>query len=830
MRKENFSNHWNFWNAETPDVKKEVRLPHDAMIQEQKDEKNPSGGAGGYFPGGVYYYQKSFYVPEEAKTEHWTLEFEGVYREAYIYLNNCFIKANKSGYRGFFVELEDYLRYGEENVLQIKVCNDVLPNSRWYTGSGMYRPVWLWKGGEVRIQPEALCIETPEVECEVSKVSITTTLTHNYQKMKKIRLCTKIVECSGKIVQEESMPVTLFPNEEPKVTQTMYLTDVSLWSPDSPNLYQCQMSLVDDGDTKTVFDVAETYFGLRHIQIDPVYGVRINGEKTLLRGGCVHHDHGVLGAATFYDAEIRRVQLCKEAGFNALRIAHQPASKAMLDACDHLGMLLIEECFDVWNQGKMLHDGAESFADEWEKDVEAAVSKDYNHPSVFMYCIGNEIKELTKADGIRVSRRLANKFRELDKTRFVTNAINGQLLIEGDSLSMLKDLGIITPEIIKELTGDENATTEQVAIILMQAMATGNINDVMTALVGNLGRIIEHPSIAEQLEEVMSHLDVCGYNYMMRRYALDIKKYPNRVIFGSETNPPEIDRLWSYTLEYPACLGDFTWSAWDYIGEAGVGLTNYEGKKQFQADYPAYLAYCGDMDIIGHRRPLSYLREIVFGLRKGPYISVQNPEYYDKPAVCTPWAVPETVESWSWQGQEGKPVRVLVYGTGDEVALFCNEKEIGRKPIGKENRYQASFETTYESGCLMAITYENGKENGRYSLQTASEKLKLQTELSTSVLDEAGEHISFLSIHLIDENGILHTDKDRFVQIQTEEGVEVIGFGSANPYSKENFFDESRMLYRGKLLAVLRGKKCGTYQVTISSKECETVQLSLQVK
>lgn len=828
MRKENFSNHWTFWNAATPDARNEVRLPHDAMIQEQKDEKNPSGAAGGYFPGGVYYYQKNFDVPEEAVNENWTLEFEGVFEEAYIYLNNVFIKANKNGYRGFFVELGDYLRYGKENELKIKVCNDSLPNSRWYTGSGIYRPVWLWKGGEVHIQPEALRIETPEVECEVSKVSITTILTHDFQEKKRIRLCTKIFECSGKIVQEESMPVTLFPNEEPKITQNLYLRDVRLWSPNSPNLYQCQISLVDE-ETKSVYDVAETYFGLRHIQIDPVNGVRINGEKTLLRGGCVHHDHGVLGAATFYDAEIRRVKMCKEAGFNALRIAHQPASKAMLDACDSLGMLVIEECFDVWNHGKMLHDGAESFADEWEKDVEAEVSKDYNHPSVFMYCIGNEIKELTKEDGIRVSRKLANKYRELDKTRFVTNAINGQLLIEGDSLGMLKDLGVITPDIIKELTGDENATTEQVSLSLMNAMATGNINDVMTALVGNLGRIIEHPSISEQLEEAMSHLDVCGYNYMMRRYALDIENYPNRVIFGSETNPPEIDRLWNYTLEYPACLGDFTWSAWDYIGEAGVGLTNYEGKKQFEADYPAYLAYCGDFDIIGHRRPLSYLREIVFGFRTEPYISVQNPEHFDKPTACTPWAVPETVESWSWPGQEGKPVRVLVYGTGDEVALFCNEKEIGRKPIGKENRYQASFETIYELGCLTAVTYENGKESGRYSLQTASEQLKLHTNLSKTVLDEAGENISFLEIHLVDENDNLHTDKDRVVQIHGDDGVEIVGFGSADPYSEENFFDERRLSYRGKLLAVLRGKKPGDYQVRISSEGCETVQLSMQV-
>lgn len=828
MRRENFNTNWRFYKESSPADVQEVWLPHDAMILEEKREENPTAGAGGYFSGGVYYYEKSFEVPLEAKEEKWILEFEGIYKDAYIYLNQRFIASNHSGYRGFYVDLKDYIRPGETNNIKIKVCNDTMKNSRWYSGSGIYRPVWLWKSGNIHIALDGLRIDTPEVEPEVSQVRVSVSLKHTNQHTTKVRLHTKIYEQSGAIVHTASVPVTLFSGENPVITQRLYMRDVKLWSPDHPNLYHCEVTICNEDEQ--CMDHLEDDFGIRHIQMDPVKGIRINGKSVLLRGSCIHHDNGILGAATYYDAEERRIAISKAAGFNAIRIAHQPASKSMLAACDRLGMLLMEESFDMWNRPKNIHDASENFAQEWERDVEAIVAKDYNHPSVFVYCIGNEIEELIDEDGIHCSRLLSDRFRQLDTTRPVTNAVNGQPAIGSNGLSILKDMGILNPEQIKAMTGDENADDTQITMAYMTALATGDINDVMTALTGNLGRVIEHHSVADKLEEIMSHLDLCGYNYMMRRYAIDLELFPDRIIVGSETNPPEIDRLWDYVKRYPGCTGDFTWSGWDYIGEAGVGLTNYEGKQQFGAPYPAYLAYCGDMDLIGHRRPLSYFREIVFGRRTEPYISVQDPKHFHSPAACTPWAVPETIESWTWSGSEGENVRVLVYAPGDEVALWCNGREIGRKPAGAKNRYQAEFETTYVPGELLAVNYEHGQEIGKCVVRTAESSMKLSITASRDTIEVEKEQISFLSVALVDDNEILHTDKDCLVQIEAEEGLQIMGFGSADPYSKENFFDSIRTTYRGKLLAAIRGTKKGIFKVKLSCDGCKEAIMEIIVR
>ena len=841
MKKENFSQEWIFYKEDMPQDKEKVNLPHDAMIREIRGKDRITGPAGGYFPGGNYVYEKKFQVPADVKNETWILEVEGAYQEAFVFLNGNFVIANHNGYMGFYADLTSFLRYGMENTVEIKVKNDSQVNSRWYSGSGLYRPVWLWRGGTVRIAQNGLKISTPEVEREVSQVQLCSRLIYEGCKTEKVRMYTVLKDQQGKTVAAESTPVTLFKGENPEIVQRMYIRNADLWSPSDPNVYTCRVMVCLEENENKVFsieeesygellDEAESTFGVRHIQIDPVKGLRINGKKMLLRGACIHHDHGIIGGAAFPDAEERRIRILKEAGFNAVRIAHHPASKALLEVCDRLGMLVLEESFDVWNHGKNGYDYARVFSDYWKQDIEKIVDKDFNHPCVFMYSIGNEIPELMSEDGISYSRKITERFRRLDGTRPVTNAVNGQLAVGDNVLPLLLDMGILTKEMITNLTGSADASQNQVAGAILAALASGDVNDMMTALVGSLGRVIEHPSVGHKMEEIMSHLDVCGYNYMMKRYEIDMKQYPNRVIYGSETNPPEIDMLWRYSEENAACIGDFTWSGWDYIGEAGVGYTRYDGKKEFYAPYPVYLAYCGDVDITGYRRPASYFREIVWGLRKEPYLSVQEPRYFGKPATCTPWSVPETIESWTFPGYEGMPVRVSVYAAGDEVALLCNEKEIGRKPVGRGHRYQASFETIYEPGELKAISYVDGKEVSRFCVVTAMPKLHLRTSLSRDILSKEGNDLCYLTIELVDENGVLYMDGEHKVTLQIDGSAVLQGFGSADPESKENFFDFVRTAYRGRLLAVLRGNSEGRAVVTISCEGCSDAVIELDVK
>lgn len=793
-----------------------VTLPHDAMVHEERNREAVTGAAGGYYPGGSYVYTKNFLVPKEASGESWFVEFEGAYLDSYVYLNKSFVMSNHSGNRGFVADLTSYLRPGQENQLEVTVRNDAQPNSRWYTGSGLYRPVWLYRGGNIRIAIDGVRITTPEVEPEVSKVTVAVSIDNRLSGTARVRIQTVLKDEEGISVCTEECPVTLFPGESPVITRNLYVRDAKLWSLEEPHLYICEVRILQDG---ILLDSAQERFGIRHIQMDPVKGLRLNGKRVLLRGSCIHADHGILGAAIFPDAEERKVLLSKKAGFNALRIAHQSASKDLLNACDKYGMLLMEESFDQWHVPKNPHDYAERFEQEWEKEAEAIVAKDFNHPCVFLYSIGNEIQEMGKPDRIRMSRRLVDKFRHLDPTRPVTNAINGGMMPPEDMFRILSDIGVLSPE--------------QLAVAARHGQGgeakQADINDIMTILAKHMGDIVGHRFVTEQMEEAFSHLDVCGYNYMQARYRKDLDENPNRILFGSETNPPKIGLLWPYTEENPACIGDFTWTGWDYIGESGIGITRYNERKAFGEGYPVYLAYCGDMDITGYRMPISYYREIVYGLRKAPYLSVENPVHFGDEAFNSPWAIPETLESWTWPGQEGRPVKVTIFSASREVALFCNGKEVGRAPCGKECGYKAVLETTYTPGELCAVGYTDGKEDGRCVICTAKPETGIQAEPSRTELAADSSQLSYVSIAIVDEAGTVHSEKECKVSATAEGGIELLGFGSADPYSLENFYDTSRTTWHGRALAVVRGTDKGMGRLTISAEGCGAVSLEIRV-
>lgn len=823
MKKQTFNDDWVFYKVSDPDNQQTIRLPHDAMVLEQRSPDAPSKASGGFFPGGNYVYKKKF-TPDSRSGTHWLIEFEGAYGNCFVYVNGVFATANFNGYTDFYVDLTDKLKIDAENEIEVRVDNDRMINSRWYSGSGLYRPVWLHTGGDIRINQDGLRIATPDVAEDITKAEIELSLTCDKTDMVKLRMETSVTDEDGVLIYSESTPITCFGKEEVLARQRLYLRNVNLWSLEEPHLYTCNIRLTLD-ETKEEIDAIESRFGIRRIQLDPLHGLRINGKQIKLRGACIHHDNGVIGAATFYDAEERRIRLLQAAGFNAIRISHQPCSKAMLDACDKLGMLVWEESFDMWEGDKTPFDYSRYFKEGWEKDVDSIVAKDFNHPSVFIYCIGNEIKEVGKPEGIKISRRLSERFRKLDPTRPVTNAIVGFSAVEGESIRILIEMGLLTKAQVAQLTGNPDSSNADVMQAITKALQSGTVNDIMTVLAKGWERIIEHDLVTERLEEAFSHLDVCGYNYMQVRYQKDTERYPNRILVGSETHAPKIDRLWASCLKYPQLIGDFTWTGWDYLGEAGVGHTNYQGKSMFAADYPGYLAYCGDIDITGYRRPLSYLREIVFGLRKPPYLSVQNPKYFDAPAKCTSWAVPEMVESWTWEGFEGKPVRVSVYSSDEEVVLQINGRQIAKKRV---ERNQATFETTYEPGEISAIGYSKGKPTGKHSLLTADHDIRMDVQLSKDGV-VVNEDLCYVEIQLADGKGVKYMDSDRAVSIKIDGPLELLGFGSGDPCSTENFFDNPHMTFNGRVLAVLRGTGIGTATITISASECSDITKEIKV-
>ncbi|MFE3828530.1 glycoside hydrolase family 2 TIM barrel-domain containing protein [Streptomyces sp. NPDC059092] len=785
-----------------------VTVPHDAMIGQERAE--PGGdaatvnGAGAYFPGGTFEYRKTFLVPEEHRGKRVVLEFEGVYRDATVYINGDYAGQRPFGYAQFLIYADRFLRFGEDNEIRVEARSH--RDSRWYTGAGIYRDTWMLVGGLVRISPDGVHVTTPDIERELAVVEVATRVENDSIAIRTVDVRTEIRDGAGTVVASDSSKITVLPGEPALCRQRLYVDDPALWSPDSPALYVCGVKLMDDdGDV----DAGTARFGIRSLHLDPRRGLRINGETVKLRGACVHHDNGVLGAATFARAEERRVEILKDAGFNAIRMSHNPMSKAMLDACDRLGMLVVDEAFDMWTSGKSEFDYSLSFPEWWERDIEAMVAKDFNHPSVILYSIGNEIPETGSAVGAAQGRALAEKVRSLDRTRYVTNAINGMLAVLADLSTMRKAAG----ETAEDGTG---------------------INTLMADPGEMMNAISSSELVSRRTAESFALLDVAGINYAESRYALDKDLFPNRIILGTETFPTRVDGNWRLVKQYGHVIGDFTWTGWDYLGEVGIGRPQYltpdTPRPAFVAPYPYLLAGCGDIDITGHRRPASHYREIVFGRRTEPYLAVRRPQHHGETVASAPWAWSDTISSWTWPGFENEPITVEVYSDAEEVELFLNGRSLGRRPVGEDHRFRTAFDTLHEPGELLAIAYRSGTESGRSGLRSVTGPVKLHADADRPVITAAGGDLAFVTLTLTDETGTVHTAADRLVSVEVTGDGTLAGFGSADPSTEERFDAKERHTYQGRVLAVIRPTGTGEIRLSAVAPGCEPVEVTVTVE
>ncbi|MFJ3804575.1 glycoside hydrolase family 2 TIM barrel-domain containing protein [Streptomyces sp. NPDC090088] len=788
-----------------------VTLPHDAMIGQDRlapdGEVTMEGGAGAYFPGGVFEYRKTFSVPEELRGKRVQFEFEGVYRDATVHINGDYAGQRPYGYSHFTIDADPYLRYGADN--EIRVEARAHQDSRWYTGAGIYRPVRMLTGDLVRIVPDGIRVTTLDVESEGegerAVVEVATRVRNDSIAIRTLDVAVNLRDASGNTVTGDVTKVTVLPGEDAVVRSRLYVREARLWDVDSPHLYGCQVALSAEGDP---VDSDSVGFGIRSLRLDPEQGLRLNGRTVKLRGACVHHDNGPLGAATHARAEERRVELLKDAGFNAIRMSHHPMSRAMLEACDRLGMLVVDETFDVWTSAKNGFDYSLHFPEWWERDVEAMVARDYNHPSVIMYSIGNEIPETGSAVGAAWGRRLAEKVRSLDSTRYVTNAVNGFLAVMSE---------------LAALRGQRSEGAED----------GGGINSRMTDAGDMINYVSASDLVTRRTAESFAVLDVAGMNYAEARYALDRELFPNRVILGTETFPTRIDGNWKLVREHGHVIGDFTWTGWDYLGEVGIGRPQFatpeNPRPEHTAPFPHLLAGCGDIDITGHRRPASYYREIVFGLRTEPYIAVRRPENHGLTPFGGPWAWSDSLASWTWPGFEGKPITVEVYSDADEVELLGNGNSFGRRPVGAEHRFRTEFEVVYVPGELVAVAYRDGVETGRTSLQWANGPVRLTAEADRPVVRAAGGDLAYVTFTLTDAAGTLHPAADRPVSVEVSGSGELVGFGSAAPSSEERFDAAERHTYEGRALAVVRPTGTGKIRVLATAPDCDPVEAVITV-
>jgi len=766
MQKLNFDQGWEYSEAAglfamfMRNPTQPVNLPHDAAIHKPRSASSPGGGHVGYFPGGVASYTKKFTVPAEWEGQTVQLELEGVYMNAVVSVNNQPVTLHPYGYTSFIVDLTPYLVYGEENVINVTANNTAQPNSRWYSGTGIYRHVWLRLAGPVYIRPWGVFVTTPVVDAEASAVQVQTEL-EGVSSRKGAVLRSTILDGRGEhVVQVETAA------RWAEVQQTLLVKDARLWSIEAPNLYTLVSEVLVDG---SLVDTETTTFGIRTITVDAKNGLRLNGEPLKLKGGCIHHDHGPLGAAAFDRAEERKVELLKSAGYNSLRSAHNPPSPALLEACDRLGFLVMDETFDAWTMAKTPNDYHLNFKEWWQRDTESMVRRDRNHPCVFAWSIGNEIPEgIGSPAGVEWVERQADLVRSLDPTRPVASGLLGDVfaMLEADTAEMGFNSFFNLPPVPEELEKDR------------WAMATAPFCE---------------------------HLDVVGYNYQCNRYGPDGRKFPNRVIAGTETWGDMIYDFWTETERFPHVIGDFIWTAFDYIGEAGFGKKWIDEKPAgMGADYPYHLYGCGDFDICGVKRPQSYYRELLWGQRSAPFIAVFDPRLYGKDIFYTPWGWEPALDTWTFPGQEDQPVQVHVYSVDDEVELFINGQSQGRKPAGAEVKNKTRFDVTYQPGKIEAVGYKDGQETGRFEIVTAGDPVALRLTPDQREIKADIGSIAYIDITLLDQAGVLAKHVEPEISLEVSGAGELLAVGTGNPESEEMYDGNSRKAFEGHLLAVVR--------------------------
>jgi len=728
------------WLDSDPTSWRKVDLPHDWSIELERSPENPSVASGGYFEMGSGWYQKKINIPQEWQQKKIFIEFEGVYMNSEVWINGHFLGRHPYGYTAFHYDLTPYLKFGSaENQLYVAVHNNLQLNSRWYSGSGIYRPVWLLVENPVHFAIWGVSVTTPEVSSKSATVSILLSVVNQSDSLQSIQARTRILSSDGKTVAEQEQVGAIEPTNRTEFTMDYTVQDPELWSPEKPTLYHLHSELMVNGQ---LVDIEVTSFGIRSFEFSAENGFVLNGKSYFMKGGCVHHDNGILGAASYSRSEERKVELLKASGFNAIRCAHNPPSSAFLDACDKLGMLVIDEAFDCWREGKTVGDYHCVFDDWWQRDLESMVYRDRNHPSVIVWSIGNELVERLKPEGAVIARTLANHIRSIDPTRPVTAAING-----GSS-------------------EDESWSNA---------------------------------------DEIFSALDVCGYNYQQSENAPDHTRHPERVLFATESFPMQAFENWMDVLEMPHVVGDFVWTSLDYLGEAGIGRISFEEDEfAFLGKYPWNQANCGDIDLCGFKRPQSYYRDILWGNGDKLYIAVHTPIPEGKTPSITRWGWHDVWSNWNWFGKENQIFTVDVYSACNQVELFLNGKSLGVKPATRNTRFIASYDVPYQPGELKAIGYMDGKPDAEMTLNTVNTPVAIRLKPDRPTIKSNYGDLCFVSVEVIDTEGRLHPLAEQDVYFTVQGPGVIAAVGNSDPKNMERYVGNKSKAYRGRCLVAVK--------------------------
>jgi len=703
------------------------------------DPAESKGGLStGHVVGGTGWYRKHFTLSAADSGKRVVVQFDGIYMNADFWINGQFLGTHPYGYTSFEFDLTPYLKpAGQENVISVRVRNEG-KNSRWYSGSGIYRHTWLTVTDPIHVPTWGVFVTTPEVSKDKAVVKIATEVRNDGRAEADVLVRARVLNSKGKAIQTTESKLRLSGNETRAVEQSVEVKSPKLWSPDSPELYSAKIEIVSAGKT---LDTTSTRFGIRRTEVDAGNGFRLNGQVLKLKGGCVHHDNGPLGSATIGRAEERRVELMKANGFNAIRTSHNPPSPAFLDACDRLGILVIDEAFDCWNEGKNGQDYHLYFKDWAERDIASMVRRDRNHPSIVMWSIGNEIPEQFRAEATQ--KMLREAVLSHDATRPITQAICSDWGNVSRNWSSLSDIGF-------------------------------------------------------------KHLDIGGYNYLPEHYEADHARNPQRVMMATESYPKDFFDYWMQVEKHSYVIGDFVWTAMDYFGESGIGhaLPSTE-TDSFLMPWPYYNAWCGDIDVCGFKKPQSYYRDVVWR-RSQIEMAVHTPLPDGAWERVSGWGWPDEARSWNWPGREGKPMQVAVYSRCDSVRLELNGKVIGEKPVSAATKLTAKFDVPYQPGELRAVGLINGKAVAKTILKTAGPAKELRLTADRSVIRADRNDLSYVTVDVVDKNGSVVPTVAIPVRFTVTGVGELAAAGSSAPNDASSFHVPLRKTYEGRALAILR--------------------------
>ncbi|WP_457356639.1 glycoside hydrolase family 2 TIM barrel-domain containing protein [Roseateles sp. P5_D6] len=764
--------------AERPDFDdgawRQVAVPHDFSILDKADGAPPfdpatvGGRDSGYIPGGTGWYRRHLTLTSAEAARVVRLKFEAVYMDSDIWLNGEPVGQHRYGYTAFTLDLTGKVKAGD-NVIVVR-ARHVDSSSRWYAGSGLIRPVAVELLDPVHIDPDSVAVATRAATAQRANLDVRTRLSNRQAKPQQVEVVTTVTSVDGsETVARASKRYVVPARGQMDAGQALAVDKPRLWGPSAPHLYLLRQEVRVNG---VATDVRLTRFGIRTVAIDAKNGLRINGEKVLLRGGNIHHDNYMLGAAGLPDADARKVALMKAAGYNAIRNAHNPASQATLDAADELGMLVINEAFDAWRNSKTSADYARFFADNWQKDLDSLIISGRNHPSVLFWSIGNEIREQGTPEGAKTARMLVQRVRQLDATRPVTQAVS-----------------------------------------------------------------IDSPTIASAYGE----LDAAGYNYMPHLFERDHEQYPSRVMYSGESLSRYAFNYWRPVETLPWVIGDFVWTSFDYLGEAGIGWVNAKQDWKTWGPYPWHLAYCGEIDATGRKRPAAYYRQVLWKTGIDPIAAfVEQPagtrafphHPFSEGDPHSDWTLEDVHPSWSWGGQEGRPLNVAVYSEFPEVELFLNDKSLGRQAVGLATEYKARFVVPYAPGRLLAVGYRDGRRAGQWELRTAGLPTAFKATADRSQLKANGEDLAYVTIELADSDGvpIYARAGDRQVKVSVTGAGVLGGAGNGDPVDASSLQSGERKTFHGRMVAAVRaGASPGPIVVEVAVEGLPTQRMRLDV-